>query len=69
MTCMHLQQLYRLCQEHDLKISSSDLVRVVCRQCGEQEVCPSTLATEYDALHQSGPDADARTTAAQQRPA
>ncbi len=48
MTCVHLQQLYRLCQEHELKLGSSDLVRVVCHQCGEKEVCPSTLMDEYD---------------------
>jgi hypothetical protein len=57
MTCVHLQQLYKLCHEHDLKLSGTDLIRVVCQQCGEQEVCPSTLMDEYDAkkLH---PDAD-----------
>jgi hypothetical protein len=49
MTCVHLQQLYKLCHEHDLKLSGSDLIRVVCHQCGEQEVCPSTLMDEYDA--------------------
>jgi hypothetical protein len=48
MTCIHLQQLFKLCQEHDLKLSGSDLIRVVCRQCGEQEVCPSMLLDEYD---------------------
>ncbi len=50
MTCVHLRQLFDLCQEHELKISSSDLVRVVCQQCNEQEVCPSTLTDEYDAM-------------------
>ena len=49
MTCVHLQQLYKLCHEHDLKLSGSDLIRVVCHQCGEQEVCPSMLIDEYDA--------------------
>lgn len=49
MTCIHLQQLYILCQEHNLKLGGSDLIRVVCQQCGEQEVCPSTLMDEYDA--------------------
>ena len=34
MTCVHLQQLYKLCQEHDLKLGGSDLIRVVCHQCG-----------------------------------
>jgi hypothetical protein len=47
-TCIHLQQLYKLCQQHDLKLGASDLIRVVCRQCDEQEVCPSTLMDEYD---------------------
>jgi hypothetical protein len=51
MPCVHLQQLYRLCQEHDLKLGSSDLIRIVCNQCGEQEVCPSVLTDEYDAKH------------------
>lgn len=48
MTCVHLQQLFKLCQHHELKLSSSDLIRVACSQCGEQEVCPSTLTDEYD---------------------
>jgi hypothetical protein len=46
---MHLQQLYKLCQEQDLKLGGSDLIRVVCQQCDEQEVCPSILMDEYDA--------------------
>jgi hypothetical protein len=43
MICVHLQELFDVCREHDLKIGGSDLIRVVCRQCGQQEVCPSTL--------------------------
>ena len=43
MICVHLQELFDVCREHDLKIGGSDLIRVVCRQCGHQEVCPSTL--------------------------
>ncbi len=49
MPCVHLQQLYKLCHEHEIKLGSSDLIRVVCNQCGEQEVCPSMLTDEYDA--------------------
>lgn len=49
MTCVHLRQLYELCQKNELKIGASDLVRVVCHQCGEQEVCPSILMDEYEA--------------------
>jgi hypothetical protein len=48
MTCVHLRQLYDLCQKHDLKLAGSDLIRMVCNQCGELEVCPSTLMDEYD---------------------
>jgi hypothetical protein len=55
MTCVHLRRLYELCHDNDLRIqlTSSDLVRIVCRQCGEQEVCPSTLTDEYDARRPS----------------
>ena len=49
MTCVHLRQLYQLCEENDVKLGSSDLIRMVCHQCGEQEVCPATLTDEYDA--------------------
>ena len=51
MTCVHLQQLYKLCHQYDLKLGGSDLIRLVCNQCGEQEVCPATLTDEYDAKH------------------
>jgi len=43
MACIHLKELYRLCQEHDLRFSGSDLIRIVCRECDSEEVCPSTL--------------------------
>ena len=46
MTCVHLRKLYQLCNEEDLRIGGSDLIRIVCHQCGEQEVCPSTLMDE-----------------------
>jgi hypothetical protein len=49
MTCVHLKQLYQLCQENELRFSGSDLVHIVCQQCGEQEVCPSVLSDEYEA--------------------
>ena len=49
MACVHLQQLYELCQNNELKLSASDLIRVTCHKCGEKEVCPSVLTDEYDA--------------------
>ena len=51
MTCIHLKKLYELCQEEKLRIGGADLVRIVCTQCGEQEVCPSILLEEYEAQH------------------
>ena len=46
MTCIHLRELYQLCKSENLKLSSSDLIHIVCQQCGEQEVCPSLLIEE-----------------------
>lgn len=43
MPCKHLQELFDLCEKHDLQIAGPDAVRVVCRQCEEHEVCPSSL--------------------------
>ncbi|NOX54741.1 MAG: hypothetical protein GXP27_09935 [Planctomycetes bacterium] len=43
MVCIHLRQLYQLCLDQQIRLSSSDLVRIVCQQCGEQEICPSNL--------------------------
>ncbi|HEY1601575.1 MAG TPA: hypothetical protein VGG64_18385 [Pirellulales bacterium] len=48
MPCVHLRELYSLCQQHDLKISSADLVHIVCNQCGIVETCPSVCDAEYD---------------------
>jgi hypothetical protein len=47
MTCVHLQQLYELCDKEGLKLSSSDLIHIVCKQCGKQEVCPSNMSDYY----------------------
>ncbi|MGB7326562.1 MAG: hypothetical protein WBD31_16930 [Rubripirellula sp.] len=43
MSCVHLKKLYDLCAKEDIKIGASDLVRIVCKQCGEQESCPTLL--------------------------
>ena len=51
MPCVHLQQLFKLCQDQEIKLASSDLIHLVCTQCDEKEVCPSVLTDEYDAMH------------------
>lgn len=51
MACVHLNQLYQLCQASQIKLSSSDLIHFVCKQCEKQDVCPSVLVEEYQATH------------------
>ncbi len=53
MTCKHLQQLYQLCQDSQIQLSSTDLIHIVCKQCENVEVCPSVLFEEYDQLTES----------------
>jgi hypothetical protein len=48
MVCDHLRQLYQLCLDQKIRLSASDLIHVVCEQCGRQEVCPSNLVTSLD---------------------
>ena len=50
MTCVHIQKIYQLCREHDIKIGSTDVVRLICGECQQIEVCPSLKADEYDML-------------------
>jgi hypothetical protein len=58
MSCKHLKELYAICRSQNLKLSSSDLIRVVCKECGIEEVCPSVLCEQYEAKH--GEKTDAR---------
>lgn len=48
MPCIHLTQLIQLCEQSQLKLSSSDLIHIVCKQCEKQEVCPSALLDDYE---------------------
>ena len=48
MTCVHLKELFKVCETHDLKLTSTDLVRIICPQCNLEEVCPSVYSVEYD---------------------
>ncbi len=51
MVCTHLKDLYQLCETHHLRLGGSDLIRVICRQCEQEETCPSVLMEQYDTLH------------------
>ena len=54
MPCRHLHDLYEICNTHNLKLSSSDLIRIVCPACGVADECPSVLCEEYDSRHPGG---------------
>jgi len=60
MVCTHLKELYQLCEKNQLKIGGSDLIHIVCKQCDQEETCPSTLMDEYDSK-QTDEDDDALT--------
>ncbi len=51
MTCKHIKELYDICESNNMRLSSTDLIRIVCPQCGEEEVCPSVLCDEYETKH------------------
>ncbi len=55
MTCRHLQKLYQLCQLHDIKMSSSDIVRIACGECRRIEVCPAVM---FDECEKQFPDVE-----------
>lgn len=56
MSCAHLKKLFDMCLQEDIKIGGTDLVRIVCNQCGAEEVCPTMLMEEYEAMHPEGQD-------------
>jgi hypothetical protein len=51
MSCRHLRDLFAVCGQHNLKLSSSDLIRIVCPACGISEECPSMLCDKYEGRH------------------
>jgi hypothetical protein len=50
MPCVHLTQLIQLCEHSNIRLSSSDLIHIVCKQCEKQEVCPSALLDDVPAI-------------------
>ena len=55
MACVHLQELFQLCQENDLKVSGADLVHFVCEKCNRQEVCPMSMLEQQEETVQISP--------------
>lgn len=66
MVCTHLKELYQFCEEKQLKLAGPDLIHIVCKQCDEEETCPSMLMDQYDSKYPEGEDkTDSQTDAAQ----
>ncbi len=63
MTCSHLKKLYTLCCDNGIRISSSDLIKIVCTECGEQEVCPSNLMHDDPQTVADGDETELATSA------
>lgn len=66
MPCVHLKELYALCEKHDLRIASPDAIRIVCRQCEEQDACPSSLTDGQQVLEVRNDDSRNPATASQE---
>jgi hypothetical protein len=62
MPCVHLRELYALCEKHELQITSHDAVHIVCRQCEEQDVCPSSLTDGEEVLELARDDSEPEST-------
>lgn len=48
MPCTHMKKLYQLVEQYDMKLGSSDLIRIVCPHCQMEETCPDRLMGEID---------------------
>lgn len=48
MVCEHLRQLYQLCLDQKIRLGGSDLIHIVCGQCGHKDLCPSNLRDDRD---------------------
>lgn len=62
MPCEHLKQLYALCNEHELQLSSSDVIRIVCPHCQVEETCPSVHLAEYESRRAPAGEGDSGST-------
>jgi hypothetical protein len=51
MVCQHLRELYQMCEKNQLRLGGADLIRIVCKQCNQEETCPSVLTDEYDSAY------------------
>lgn len=56
MVCKHLKELYQFCEEKQLKLAGPELIHIVCKQCDEEETCPSMLMEQYDSKYPDDED-------------
>jgi hypothetical protein len=56
MVCEHLRQLYQLCLDQKIRLGGSDLIHIVCGQCGHKDLCPSNLRDDTAEPADSAPN-------------
>ncbi len=46
--CEHLKKLFDVCEQNQIRLGSSELIRIVCTQCNREETCPAALLNEIE---------------------
>jgi len=57
MPCNHIKELYQLVDQYDMKLASSDPIRILCPLCNKEETCPDRLMDEISEDADSSPQA------------
>ena len=52
MVCVHLRRLYQLCRDEKLRLGGSDLIHLICQNCGIQEGCPATFDEHFESKNE-----------------
>ena len=63
MVCEHLQEFFEVCDKHGLQIASPDAIKIVCRQCEQQQVCPTSRTDGNQVIELPRPSSDESTDA------
>ncbi len=57
MPCNHIKELYQLVDQYDMKLASSDPIRILCPLCDKEETCPDRMMDELDEETDASPQA------------
>lgn len=58
MLCKHLKEFYDYVHENRIRLSSMDMIHIVCEECNAEDTCPAIPEEHYDAYtHRKDKDA------------